>query len=85
MSKDKQRVLDILNSMEIVESNGGEEPYALVEVNDENIELLKEAGIPLETALKYGDEEHFCIVALAFSEGYANWWTGGSQKLMYED
>lgn len=80
---DNQKILDILNEMDVFESNGGEEPYALVKVNEDSKQMLEEAGITLETALKYGDEEDFCIVALALSEGYANWWTG--EKLMNID
>jgi hypothetical protein len=80
----KQKVLNILNSMEVVESNGGEEAYILVENNEENQELLKQAGISLETALKYGDEETFCILALAQCEGYADLYDG-SKLVAFEE
>lgn len=73
---EKQRVLDFLNQMEVTESEGGDCAYASVENNETNRELLKEAGIPLETALQYGDEESFCIIALACGEGYATWYDG---------
>lgn len=74
---ERQKVLDCLNSMEVIESEGGDSAYALVENNEENRKLLDEAGIPLETALKYGDKETFCIIALASGEGYANWYENG--------
>lgn len=79
----RQRALNYLNKMDVIESQGGEESYALVENNEENRYLLTEAGIPLETALKYGDDETFCILALAFSEGYATYYDG--EKLHYYD
>lgn len=79
----RERALNYLNQMEVIESQGGEEAYALVENNEENRYLLTEAGIPLETALKYGDEENFCIIALACSEGYATWYTGN--KLIFNE
>ena len=79
----RQRVLYFLNQMEVIEENGGEEAYALVENNEDNRNLLSEAGIPLETALKYGDDETFCVLTLAISERYATWYTGS--KLIYNE
>lgn len=79
---ERQMVLNCLNRMEVIESEGGDSAYALVENNEDNRELLKEAGISLETALRYGDNETFCILALACGEGYANWYDGN--KLSYE-
>lgn len=79
----RNRALHFLNQMEVIEENGGEEAYALVENNEENRLLLQEAGIPLETALRYGDEDTFCIISLAISEGYATYYTG--DKLIYHD
>jgi hypothetical protein len=69
---EKQKVLDVLNSLKVIESSGGEEAYALVENNEENRSFLNELGVTTETITGYGDEETFCILALAFSEGYAN-------------
>lgn len=73
----KQLVLDVLNSLEVLESNGGEEAYILVENNKENREALNNVGVTTETINKYGDEETFCILALAFSEGYCDLYDGG--------
>ena len=69
---DKQAILDILNSLEVIEKNGGENTYILVENNAANNEKLNAVGVPSEAINKYGDKETFCILALAFSEGYAN-------------
>lgn len=79
----RERALNYLNQMEVIESQGGEEAYALVENNEENRYLLTEAGIPLETALKYGGGDTFCILSLACSEGYATWYTGA--KLIFNE
>lgn len=70
----KQAVLDVLNSLEVVESQGGDDAYALVDVTDEMLEELAAVGISRETALKYGDDTSICILALAFGEGYANYY-----------
>lgn len=74
---ERQRVLDVLNSLDVVESNGGEEAYILVENNEGNRELLNDVGVSTETINKYGDEETFCILALAFGEGFADWYENG--------
>lgn len=79
---ERERLLDCLNSMEVLAESSGEEAYVLVENNEKNRKLLDKAGIPLEKALSYGDNETFCILALALSEGYAN---GYDDKLTYKD
>lgn len=73
---EKKRVLDVLNSLDVIETNGGEEAYILVENNKENHELLNDVGVPSETINGFGDEETFCILSLAFSEGYADLYDG---------
>lgn len=80
---DRQKVLDVLNSLEVIETNGGDEPYILVENNEKNRQLLKSVGISEETVWKYGDDETFCILALAWNEGYANHCKNG--KLIWLD
>lgn len=69
---DKQAVLDVLNSLEIIEFQGGEESYALVENNPENRARLNAVGISDETIKLYGEEDTFCVLALAFGERYAD-------------
>ncbi|MGE7840642.1 hypothetical protein ACQKNX_07615 [Lysinibacillus sp. NPDC093712] len=64
----KKEVINALNSLEVIESSGGDSAYVLVENNKENHEILNEVGISSETINKYGDEETFCILALGFSE-----------------
>lgn len=66
---DKNKVLDVLNGLEVVEE--GSEGYILVENNKEVHEKLNALGVSSETINKYGDDETFCIIALAFTEGYA--------------
>lgn len=79
---DRKKVLDVLNSLEVIETNGGDEPYILVENNQQNRELLNSVGISEEIIRKYGDDETFCILALALNEGYANYYDG---KLVWLD
>lgn len=78
---EKKRVLDVLNSLEVIETNGGDAPYILVENSKENRKLLNEVGITNEVIDKYGDEEMFCVLALAFTEGLADYYESG--KLFY--
>lgn len=73
---ERQRVIDALNSLEIIESNGGEGAYALFENNEENRAILNEVGITDEVINGYGDEETSCILAIGFSEGYADLYDG---------
>lgn len=77
MNRSRSWKLFHLNQMYVVEANGGEDAYAIVENNETNQRLLKLAGIPLEEALKYGDEEGFCVLSLVFGEDIANYWSGG--------
>lgn len=79
----KQAVLDVLNDLPVFESQGGEDPYILIELTDEAVSKLESAGISREMAERYGDDETFCILALAFSEGYANRFLNG--RLAYKD
>jgi len=76
-----QEVLNVLNNLDILEQSGGEEPYALVEINGEVEDQLNSVGISIDSAKKYGDDETFCILALAFSEGYAIWYDGDKLHL----
>lgn len=70
--EEKQQVLDALNNMEVIESNGGEDAYIIVENNEKIRAELNELGISNETIRSYGDEETFCVLSLAFSEGYCD-------------
>jgi hypothetical protein len=69
---EKQRVLDVLNNLEWIETNGGDEAYILVENSEENHKQLNAVGITSEIINQYGDEETFCALSLAFSEGFCD-------------
>ncbi len=69
-------VLSVLNALSVFEYGSPDYPYMLVENNEENIEALESVGISRETAEKYGDDEYFCVLALALSEGLAEEYTG---------
>lgn len=71
-NEEKQAILDVLNSLEVVDQQGGDDAYILVDVTPEMVDKLGVVGIPQETIHKYGDAETVCILALAFGEGYAN-------------
>lgn len=77
----RQAILDVLNSLEVVEQNGGDEAYILVDVTPEMVNELAEVGVTQDTIHKYGDAETTCILAMAFCEGYANGFDKG--KLVY--
>lgn len=77
----KQAILDVLNSLEVVEQNGGDEAYILVDVTPEMVDELADFGVTQDTIHKYGDAETTCILAMAFCEGYANGFDKG--KLVY--
>ena len=78
---DRQNILDALNSLEVVETNGGDEPYMIVENNEANRAKLNAVGVSDEIISKYADEECFCILGLAFGEGYADNFING--KFVY--
>lgn len=72
----KKAVVAALNSLEVIESSGGEDAYILVENSKENHEILNAVGISSETINGYGDEETFCVLALGFGEGYVDLYEG---------
>jgi len=80
---ENQKILDVLNSLEVIEKQGGEDSYMLVENNEENRKWLNDVGIDSETINKYGDEEAFCVLALAFGEGYADFYQNGKFRSQF--
>jgi|GEM_PF-4084056 len=68
---EQAKVLEALETLEIVEMQGGEDAYILVDFNNENRETLHAVGVTDEMMLKYGDESSFCILALAYNEKLA--------------
>ncbi|WP_063847500.1 hypothetical protein [Bacillus sp. FJAT-28004] len=73
----KQEVLNVQNNLEVVESQGGEDCYILVANNDEKRSKLNAVGVTDEIIKSNGDDETFCIPALAFNEGYCNEYRNG--------
>lgn len=74
---DKQAILNVLNNLEVEERNGGDDAYILVNQTPETVAQLNELGVSQDIISKYGDGATFCILALAFNEGYANFWYKG--------
>jgi len=83
--EEKQAVLDVLNSFEVQDSQGGEECFILVESSEENLSALEKVGVPREVALGYGDEDMFCIAAVAFDLGVADVWRANEGLQMYSE
>ncbi|CDN42017.1 MULTISPECIES: hypothetical protein [Paenibacillus] len=78
----KQAILDVLNSLPVIDQQGGDDAYILVQNTQEVRERLAAAGdvsasLDPHTLGRYGDEEEFCILAYAFGEEYANDYRGG--------
>lgn len=73
----RQAVLDVLNSLEVVETNGGDSPYILVDNNEDVRKKLNAVGITDEVINQYGDDESFDVLALAFAEGYTDYYEKG--------
>lgn len=70
----RQAILDVLNSLEVVDQSGGDDSYILVENSQGNRSKLNAVGVSSETIDKYGDNETFGILSLAFGENYADFW-----------
>lgn len=68
----RQMVLDVLNSLEVIEQNGGDDAYILVDNTEETRKKLNKVGITDGEIYSTGDENSFCILALAFNGKYAD-------------
>lgn len=78
----KQTILEeALNSLEVRESQGGEDSYVLVDNNEEVRQQLARVGVGAETIRLYGDDESFCVLSLAIGEGYADDYRDGKLVL----
>ncbi|MGG1637208.1 hypothetical protein [Paenibacillus sp. NRS-1760] len=73
----KQTALNVLNSLEVIEQQGGEDCYILVANSEENRKKLNAVGISNETIQAYGDNDTFCILSIAFNEGLCNEYNNG--------
>lgn len=67
----KQAVLDELNSLEVFEQDFGEDAYILVKNTEEVRSKLVSLGVTEKEIYNAGDDETFCILALAFNGEYA--------------
>lgn len=74
---EKQRVLQVLDGLDVMETNEGEDAYILVKNSEKHHKLLNDVGVSSETINKYGDNETFCILSLAFGEGYCDLYERG--------
>lgn len=80
--EERRRVVELLNEMEVIEVDGA---YALVEDNEENRALLKEAGLSTDLIDMYGTRgDTFCVMAVAFGEGYADRFDG-NKLIVFDD
>lgn len=68
----KQAILNVLNSLEVVDRSGGEDAYILVDDNEANRKKLYAAGVTSEEIEAAGDGGTFCILSLALSGQYAD-------------
>lgn len=73
LNRQKQAVLDVLNSLEVVDADEG---YILVESTVENIQKLNAVGVTDEEIHEAGDDDTFCILAVAFNGRYADGYNG---------
>lgn len=78
----KQAILDVLNSLEVVDQQGGDDAYMLVDNNDDVRGKLAAVGVTSETIRQYGDDESFCVLALAFGEGYCDEYDNQNEKFV---
>lgn len=78
----KQAILNVLNNLEVVDQKGGNEAYMLVDNNDDVRKKLAAVGVTSETIKRYGDDESFCILALAFGEGYCDEYDNQNKKFV---
>ena len=79
----KRAIIDVLNGLEVIEQNGGEDAYILVENSKENHIVLNQVGLSSETINKYVNDGAFCILDLACGEGLASLYIDG--KLIPSD
>ena len=68
----KQAVCDVLNNLKVMEKQGGEDMYILVQVTDEVREKLNAVGVDNVTIDSYSEEDVICILTMATCEKYAD-------------
>jgi hypothetical protein len=73
----RDSILTYLNSLPVVEMEQGDDAYVLVKATQDVKEKLEKLGVSLATVAKYTQDDNLCILALAYSEGYAGDYTPG--------
>ncbi|UED78093.1 hypothetical protein [Brevibacillus sp. DP1.3A] len=73
----RQAILDVLNSLKVVDMNGGDDAYLLVDNSEEVRQKLNAVGVTEDVIQRYGDDDSFCVLALAFGEKYADGYEKG--------
>ncbi|MEK5061007.1 hypothetical protein BK126_26190 [Paenibacillus sp. FSL H7-0326] len=82
----KKAVLDVLNSLEVVEENRGDNAYILVKNTTELQKELAKHGVDAQIIMRYGwDRETFCILAFSFGEGIATDYEPGKGLVFNEE
>ncbi|KPV60769.1 hypothetical protein QJ48_04230 [Paenibacillus sp. A3] len=73
MADGQQAIIDVLNSLEVIDQEGGDHAYILVADNKENRQKLRSVGVTDEQITEAGDDgESFCLLALAFNNDLAD-------------
>ena len=81
----RQAVLDVLNSLEVSDSEGGESAFIEVHHTLEVTQALKAVGVPAHIQNRYEHNPGYLdILHLALSEGYADYYAG-DKLLAYEE
>lgn len=73
----KQAVVDVLNSLKVLDRNGGDDAYILIEKNEENRSRLNGVGVSDEIIDSYSEDDTTCIMSMAFGEKFADEYEGG--------
>jgi len=73
----KQAILDVLNSLQVIEKEGGEDGYILVKNNEEVAAKLNAVGVTNQIIESYSEEDVFCIASMAAGEKYADDYVNG--------
>lgn len=71
-----ETIVSVFNSLDVLETNGGEDAYIIVSNTDKNRKKLNDVGVSNAVIDKYADDDTFCILSLALSEGYADLFDG---------
>ena len=78
-NRSRKEIIQVLNQLPVIDESGGDDAYVIVENNIENRAALEDVGVTHDIIARYSNPHDgtFCILTLAFSEGYADLYTGG--------